>query len=279
MVCGEMERLNTPSEDDFALQLAALAWQLDLGVTEAIGENPIDRFQTEPQVPQVAVPPSPKASLTPVAPETVAPDAVAVAARDAAAAGDLAALRAAIAAYPHCELQKGARNLVFADGNPAARVMIIGEAPGRDEDLQGLPFVGAAGQLLDRMLAAIGLSRRAADPQSQVYITNVLPWRPPQNRDPDAAEIAMMLPFLQRHIELVAPKFLVLMGNSACLALLGRSGITRLSGKWAEVSGLPALPMVHPAYLLRTPEAKREAWAALLELRMRLKGNQDVENR
>ena len=143
--------------------------------------------------------------------------------------------------------------------------MIVGEAPGRDEDREGRPFVGRAGQLLDRMLSAIGMSR-----ERDVYITNVLPWRPPQNRDPKPEEIAMMQPFLSRHIDLAAPKLLIVVGNISCQALLGRRGITRLRGNWQHVQGFPAMPMCHPAYLLRNPAAKREAWADLLEIRARL---------
>ncbi|HSG57371.1 MAG TPA: uracil-DNA glycosylase, partial [Paracoccaceae bacterium] len=175
-------------------------------------------------------------------------------------------------AYEGCELKRGARNLVFADGTPAARVMIIGEAPGREEDREGRPFVGPAGQLLDRMLAAIGMARDAEDTAQAVYITNVLPWRPPQNREPTPDEIAMLLPFVRRHVELAQPEILLVMGNSACDAVLGQRGITRLRGQWAEVWGLPVLPMLHPAYLLRTPAAKREAWADLLALQARLRG-------
>ena len=170
------------------------------------------------------------------------------------------------------DLKMGARNLVFFDGNPAARVMIIGEAPGRDEDMQGKPFVGRAGQLLDRMLAAIGMARHADDPARAVYITNVLPWRPPQNRDPTPEEIAMLLPFVQRHVELVDPELVVLMGNTSCQAGLGRRGITRLRGTWTQAYGRPALPMFHPAGLLRNPHNKRHAWADLLELQARLEG-------
>ena len=176
-------------------------------------------------------------------------------------------MQAAMGLYDHCDLKRGARNLVFCDGVAGARVMVIGEAPGRDEDLAGKPFVGRAGQLLDRMLAAIGLSRRES-----VYITNVLPWRPPQNRDPLPAEIAMMLPFLERHVALAAPEVLVLMGNIACQAVLGRKGITRLHGQWAEAWGKPVLPMFHPAYLLRQPGEKKKAWADLLALKARLEG-------
>jgi uracil-DNA glycosylase len=168
-------------------------------------------------------------------------------------------------------MKKGARNFVFADGNPAARVMVIGEAPGRDEDLEGKPFVGRAGQLLDRMLSAIGLARTAHHRDEAVYITNVLPWRPPSNRDPEPGEIAMMLPFLRRHVELAAPDLLVLMGNISCAAVLGTRGILRLRGNWTTGFGLPALPMTHPAYLLRNPAAKREAWADLLSLKARLR--------
>ena len=239
--------------------LAALAWQVELGVDECIGDAPVDRYAT----------PAPVAAK---AADVAAPlvekteDPVTVAAAAAAAAADLPGLRAALAGYEHCELKRGARNLVFSDGVPGARVMIVGEAPGRDEDREGKPFVGRAGQLLDRMLGAIDLSREAS-----VYITNVLPWRPPQNRDPKPDEIAMMQPFLHRHIALADPDVLVVVGNHACQALLGKRGITRLRGDWTEARGKPALPMFHPAYLLRNPAAKREAWADLLSLKARLR--------
>ena len=175
-----------------------------------------------------------------------------------------------MAAFDLCEIKRGARTPVCADGNPLARVLILGEAPGREEDHAGLPFVGAAGQLLDRMFAAIGLSRASPDPATALYITNVMPWRPPQNREPDPAEIAMMRPFVERHIALAGPKVIVLMGNTPCQALLGQKGILRLRGQWTEALGRPVLPMTHPAYLLRTPAAKREAWADLLALQDRL---------
>jgi DNA polymerase len=146
--------------------------------------------------------------------------------------------------------------------------MIVGEAPGRDEDRAGKPFVGRAGQLLDRMFGAIDMGRANAD--APIYITNVLPWRPPQNRDPKPEEIAMMRPFLLRHIALAKPEVLVAVGNHACQALLNKRGITRLRGQWAEAAGLPVIPMFHPAYLLRNTDAKREAWADLLSLKGRL---------
>lgn len=257
--------------------LASLVWQIELGATEAICDAPLNRYDLPEKTAKPAAAPAaaPRAQATPAAgPAPVsapAADPLAAARLAAAAAPDRDALRAALGAYPHCDLRHGARNLVFSDGNPRARVMIIGEAPGRDEDLQGKPFVGRAGQMLDRMLAAIGLARGAEAPHEAVYITNVLPWRPPQNRDPSAEEIAMMRPFVARHVDLVAPELIVLMGNISCDAGLGKRGITRLRGHWAEAYGKPALPMFHPAYLLRTPSAKREAWADLLALKARLK--------
>ncbi|MBC7133399.1 MAG: uracil-DNA glycosylase [Roseovarius sp.] len=269
-----MESVPTPPALPPEAALASLAWQIELGATEAIGDAPVNRFALS----DMAAPPKGRAAAAPPAPTPSAPappapagtDPVAAAEAAAAAAPSLAALEAAMAAYPHCALRQGARSLVLADGHPGARVMIIGEAPGREEDLAGRPFVGRAGQLLDRMLAAIGLDRQATDPARAVYITNVLPWRPPQNRDPQPEEIAMMRPFVARHVALATPDFLILMGNISCEAGLGRRGVTRLRGQWAEAFGRPALPMFHPAYLLRNPAAKREAWADLLSLRARL---------
>ncbi|MEK6216376.1 MAG: uracil-DNA glycosylase [Boseongicola sp.] len=243
---------------------AALELQIALGADEAIGDVPVDRYTLAKEAPAPAV-------AREAIKELAVEDPVAVAAEAAAAAGNLSELRAAMDAYTHCELKRGARQLVFADGQPNAQVMIIGEAPGRDEDIQGKPFVGRAGQLLDLMFSHIGMSRTSPDAGQALYITNVLPWRPPQNRDPREDEIAMLQPFLKRHVELIAPEVLVIMGNHACQALLGRRGITRLRGAWAEAIGLPALPMFHPAYLLRNPAAKREAWADLLALKARLR--------
>lgn len=240
--------------------LAALAWQIELGADEAIGDDPVDRYVLE-----VAAPKKAAAAAPAMAPVAAAFDPVAEARALAAGADSLDDLRAALAGFEHCELKRGARNTVFADGVPGARVMVVGEAPGRDEDTQGKPFVGRAGQLLDRMFAAIGLSRDRG-----LYITNILPWRPPQNRDPRPDEIAMMVPFLERHVALAAPEFLVLMGNHSCHAVLGKRGITRLRGEWHEALERPALPMFHPAYLLRQPHQKREAWADLLALKARM---------
>lgn len=260
------------SSDTYWNDRALLEWQVELGATDAILDAPVDRYGLEAAkpAPKAVTPEKPAAAPVPAAKPEV--DAVRLALTAAQTASDLDALSAAMQAFEHCDLKQGARSFVFCDGNPAARVMIIGEAPGREEDRAGRPFVGRAGQLLDRMLEAIQMGRAADEAARSVYITNVLPWRPPSNRTPDAAEIAMMLPFLERHIALADPEIIVLMGNTPCQALLGRTGITRMRGNWGEVLGKPCLPMFHPAYLLRNPIAKREAWADLLDLNARLRG-------
>lgn len=252
---------------------ALLDWQVELGADEAIGDVPVDRYTLDaaPAPAPADAAPEPAAATgaqASVAASTVAEtrDPVQEAEAAARAAGSLEELRAAMQSFDLCELKRGARSLVFCDGVPGAPVMVVGEAPGREEDLAGKPFVGRAGQMLDRMLAAIGLAR-----SENVYITNVLPWRPPQNRDPRPEEIAMMRPFLDRHIALAGPEVLIAMGNISCQALLGKRGITRLRGAWTESQGRPVLPMFHPAYLLRQPLAKREAWADLLSLKDRLR--------
>jgi DNA polymerase len=263
---------------DWHAAKAALDWQIDLGATEAIGDMPVNRYELEAK-PTSAKQTSAK-QTSPGAPVAPAPsiDPVAQARVAAQTATDLAALTRALEAFPHCELKKGARNTVVADGKPGARVMILGEAPGRDEDLQGKPFVGRAGQLLDRMLAAIDMSRHAEEPDAAVYISNILPWRPPQNREPTPQETAMLMPFVERHVELARPEILVLMGNTPCNAVLGKRGITRLRGGWTQGLGLPVLPMFHPAYLLRNPGAKREAWADLLALQARLREAKETQS-
>lgn len=246
--------------------LAVLDWQVELGATEAICDAPIDRFSLPEKQVKPASSGSRKAAPQPDKPAVI--DAVAEAERAAAGASDLDSLKDAMVNFEHCDLKRGARNFVFSDGVVGADVMIVGEAPGRDEDREGKPFVGRAGQLLDRMFAAIDMGRDHAS--APVYITNVLPWRPPQNRDPSPEEIAMMRPFLERHIALAAPKVIVIMGNISAQTLLGKRGITRLRGQWTEAAGRPALPMFHPAYLLRQPVAKKDAWADLLALKARL---------
>jgi uracil-DNA glycosylase len=257
--------------------LALLRWYIDMGADEAIDPEPANRFAPPPigkaEPEPLARPASARAvaaSPPPALAESLG-EAAQSARRLAAGAATVEALAGLVAGFDGCALKRTATNTVFVDGNPAAPVMIIGEAPGADEDRIGRPFVGRAGQLLDRMLAAIGLDR------SKVLITNVVYWRPPGNRTPTAAEIASCLPFVFRLIALVRPKVLVLSGGTAAGALLPQGqGITRLRGRWFDlpVPGLdrpvPTLPMFHPSFLLRAPERKREAWRDLLALRTRL---------
>lgn len=260
--------IDTSTPEGWHAARAALAWQVELGATEAIGDAPVSAYEMDHQPARRLAPAQAGAPTLPPA----AADPVAEAAAAAQGADTLDALREAIDAYPHCELKKGARSLVFADGMPGARVLILGEAPGREEDAQGRPFVGPAGQLLDRMFAAIGLSRSAPAPEAALYITNLSPWRPPGNRDPSAEEIAMLRPFVLRHIELADPEVIVVMGNTPLDALCQKRGILSARGQWHAALNRPVLPMAHPAYLLRNPIAKREAWADLLALQARLKG-------
>jgi len=219
-----------------------------------------------PQPPQMAAP-APAAHVTPVAP----PPSVALPPLPPAKAQNLDELKAALAAFDGSSLKKTATNLVFCSGNPQASVMFIGEAPGSEEDRRGEAFVGPSGQLLNKMLAAISLTRQ------DVYITNILPWRPPGNRKPTVEEMAMFLPFIARHIELVNPRFIVLLGGTATSALLGMAeGINRLQGRWFPYHAgslgrdIPALATFHPAFLLRSPAQKRNAWRSMLALRQRL---------
>jgi DNA polymerase len=281
--------------------LATLQWLIDAGADEAIGETPVDRLaapaarRAEP-APAEKAPPGPASAPAPRPAANPAPgpaprpavkpapgaalastEAALSSARDLArAAGNLEELEAALNAFEGCALKQHAMNLVFADGNPKARVMVIGEGPGAQEDRQGLPFVGVSGRLLDRMLAGIGLDRTSA------YITNVLFWRPPGNRTPTGTEIAACLPFVERHIELVDPEVLLLAGGIAAKSLLGRSeGILKLRGHWAHYQHagmarpIPALASLHPAYLLRQPAQKRLAWRDFLALKEALDSGRD----
>ena len=264
-------------EQEKSALAAALALQCDWGADEALMESPADRLalREAPARAQEAARPAPEPAPRPIraAPIALAPTPPANTRAEAlaAAAPDLAALKAAIAAFDASPLKETATNLVFGEGITDAGLMLIGEAPGADEDRAGRPFVGASGQLLDRMFASVGLSR-----ESNFYITNILPWRPPGNRTPTDAEVALFLPFLRRQVALIRPKRLVLVGGVAAKGLIGgKEGITRLRGRWheVEIAGLgriPALPTLHPAYLLRSPASKRDAWADLLLLRRML---------
>jgi uracil-DNA glycosylase len=241
-----------------------LRWYVAMGADEAIAEQPIDRLTT------------PAAAAALPRPAVAALPDPASARQLAAAATNLAELEAAIRAFDGCALKRTATNTVFADGASGADLMVIGEAPGADEDRLGRPFVGRSGQLLDRMLAAIGYDRR-----QNAYITNVLFWRPPGNRKPTNEEVAACLPFVWRHIALLRPKAVMICGGTATSALLGRAeGITRLRGRWfdLEVEGLDrtlaGIATYHPSFLLRSPARKGEAWRDLLALQSKLKDGQ-----
>lgn len=245
---------------------ALLAWYEAMGVDGAVQEEGFDRFAA-PVAPALPPPPASAAPALVGGHDRAGQDARML----AAAANTLDELRAALERYDGCALKATATRLVFADGTPGSRVMLVGEAPGREEDAQGLPFVGRSGQLLDRMLAAIGLDR------TSVYIANVVPWRPPGNRTPTPHEIELCLPFIRRQIALARPEVLVFLGGAAAGALAGTSeGILRLRGRWLTVRiedrNLRALPTLHPAYLLRNPSAKRLAWRDMLSLQAALEG-------
>lgn len=259
---------------DYHVALAMLDWQIELGADEVLSEAPVNRYELQQSQPKQAPagPDGKRRPPTPVAKPKV--DPVADAKKLAAAAQDLAGLRAALEGFEHCELKQAARQLILSEGSVEARVMVIGEAPGRDEDREGRPFAGRTGALLDKILAAINLSR-SGEGAGGAYLTTVLPWRGPTNRDASPAEVAMMKPFLERHIALQKPEVIVLMGNLPCQALLAKRGISRLRGQWTEVQvtggpAIPALPMMNPERLMRNPNAKRDAWVDLLSLRAKL---------
>ncbi len=264
-----------------------LTFYREVGVDVSVGELPVDRLAIEeaPPVPlpqrgrpegaAVATAPEPRPRSDPVRPAAppqvpLAPDAAVMAAREAArSAASLEELRAILARFEGCALRTTATQLVFADGNPQARVMFVGEAPGRDEDIEGLPFVGRSGKLLDRMMAAIGLDR------TSVYIANIVPWRPPGNRTPTPQESAICLPFTVRQIELANPDVLVCMGNPSTQTLLAtKEGITRTRGRWftfhTGTREIRAIPTFHPAFLLRNPLSKRLAWRDFLAIKKAL---------
>jgi uracil-DNA glycosylase family 4 len=271
----------------------ALRWYLEAGVDEAIGTGPVDRFSLPEPKPKVQPKQQPAArpgparfaepepsffARDPAAPKPTSAstgvlepaDVTAASARELAqSCRTLAELNAAIEGFEGCPLKKTAMTTVFADGDPGAGLMFIGEAPGAEEDRRGLPFVGRAGMLLDKMLAAIGRDRKSA------YISNILPWRPPGNRTPTPNETTICLPFIRRHIELARPKVIVFLGGTSAGTLLDRrEGITKLRGRWFSYetgdSAIPAMPTYHPAYLLRQPALKQFAWRDLLEIRKRL---------
>jgi DNA polymerase len=294
---------------DPALTLAALLrWYDDSGVDLCVDEQPVDRFaaarqkateaETVPSAAAAASRPSAPAARPVNSPTATVPNplraspvetgdslplgtaaAAAKAQSLAAACHSLEELKAAIAGFDGLSLRSTATNLVFADGNPASGFMLIGEAPGADEDRLGLPFVGASGKLLDRMLAAIGRGRESA------YISNIVNWRPPGNRKPQPQEIAISLPFIERHIELVNPQIVILLGDTAARALLGKEiGITKLRGQWHTLNmprlgrPIPVIATYHPAFLLRTPAQKRQSWRDMLSAHGRVANPKSLDS-
>jgi uracil-DNA glycosylase len=265
--------MSMPAPDPTPTAAQLLALYVEAGVDCALGDEPVNRLADPDLAPAPSrseAPPAPVARPIPAAPmlsglaePPPAPDAAIASARELArTAPTLEVLRELLEKFDGCALKSTASRLVFADGNPKARVMFVGEAPGRDEDIEGLPFVGRSGKLLDRMIAAIGLDRGKA------YIANVIPWRPPGNRTPTPQETQICLPFIQRQIELVDPDVLVTLGNPSTQTLLGtREGIMRTRGKWFDYDTgtrtIRALPTFHPAYLLRSPSYKRMSWQDL----------------
>ena len=263
----------TPDSAPTVQQL--LAFYLEAGVDCALADAPVNRLSDPDSAPP---PPGPEPREAPPprtfmqnsgpipaahAQSAVAPEVAVHSAREAArTAPTLDMLRDLLEKFDGCALKSTATRLVFADGNPQARVMFVGEAPGREEDLEGLPFVGRSGKLLDRMIAAIGLDRTSA------YIANVIPWRPPGNRTPTPQETQICLPFIQRQIELVNPDILVTLGNPSTQTLLStREGIMKTRGKWFDYDTgsrvIRAIATFHPAYLLRSPSYKRMSWQDL----------------
>lgn len=256
--------------------LSTLNWLVEAGADEALADAPVNRLVAKGPTPTM-----PTAKFAPLAqpvPRPTAPaaapansDAIGGAQASAAAATNLVELKAALEAFDGCALKRTATNTVFADGVAEGRIMLIGEAPGRDEDRIGKPFVGRAGQLLDKMLASIGLDRK-----TNAYITNVINWRPPDNRDPTPEEAAACLPFLRRHIELAQPGVIILLGAVAARHVVGiNEGIMKLRGRWLEYRVgdhmVPLMPTLHPAYLLRQPAHKKLAWRDLQAVRDRMK--------
>lgn len=264
--------------------LNTLNWLVEAGADEAVLDAPVNRFaasRTGAKRNDGTLPfPSESArqanardsartafgvqrpSATEPSSPVTEPDNIGHAMEIAARCSSLAELKAALESFEGSQLKKNATNTVFADGNPESRILFVGEAPGRDEDRMGLPFVGRAGKLLDQMMAAIGLDRTSA------YIINVLPWRPPDNRNPEATEVAQCIPFLRRHIELAAPEILILLGAVSVRHVLGLAeGIMKYRGRWMEyrvgAKMIPVMPTLHPAYLLRQPAHKKLAWRDL----------------
>lgn len=258
---------------------AIMGWWDDVGVDVPVISESAKR-RSPAQKPMRAT----QSNTTPVppparAPNTTAPAPAPLSSLIARKAKTLDALKTAMQGFDAGALSDGARQCVFARGNPEAKIMLIGEAPGYEEDMQGKPFVGRSGQLLDKMFAAIGLS------EDDIYITNTVNWRPPKNRNPKPEETELCRPFLNRHIELVAPEIIVIVGGIALKTLTGLDGIMKRRGIWqdlkisgeANLAPIPALPIYHPAFLLRQPSLKKDAWRDLLALKIKMDQNKPIE--
>ena len=277
-----MDGMNKPDNMTGQDAIGHLSWLVDMGADEAIGEEPIDRFAASAEkLRQKAAPPALPPRQTalptrgPVKPPVSSEETVQDSRKLADACSTLDDIEAALEKFDACPLKRTASNLCYADGNRGARVMFIGEAPGRDEDIQGKPFVGRSGQLLDKMLMAVDLDRHTSEAEKSAFITNVIYWRPPGNRKPTETETLMCMPFVQRTIELQAPEIIVCLGATPMQRLTGRTdGILKSRGRWREIEiggrSIPLMATLHPAYLLRQPAQKRLAWRDFLEIKKRL---------
>lgn len=269
----------------YTADIAALGWYVDSGVNEVLSDAPQDRTKpVEMPVQPVSMPSASRMQGdAPAAAFLGKTDAYEEALKLAQAANTLEDLAKAIAGFDGVAIKKTATNMVFSDGNPKARVMLVGEAPGADEDRQGKPFVGVSGQLLDRILECIDLDRKEEDPAKSVYISNILNWRPPGNRTPNEAEIAVSLPFIEKHIQLIQPEIIILCGGVSAKSLLGSAeSISRLRNRWhdykpqtqglvANAKPIHAIATYHPSFLLRTPSQKKAVWKDVIEIAGKIK--------
>jgi len=284
------------NNDESNRELQLLEWQIAMGADEAVGDESTDWFersiapqtgkvdqvgknepimQTAPRVQQPSLSRTVHKIPSPAEPVTASQDTAGDARKLAAQCNSIDDLTNALKRFDACPLSRTASNLCFIDGNEKAKILMIGEAPGRDEDLQGKPFVGKSGQLLDKMISHIGLSRDNTSPWDSVLISNTVFWRPPGNRKPTESETLMCLPFVNKLIELVAPEIIVCLGATPTQRLTGQTtGITRLRGRWFSYAGtaseMPVLATLHPSYLLRQPVQKKLAWQDFLALRQRI---------
>ncbi len=283
--------MNTTNEISAAKALEQLTWLIEMGADEVLGDEPVDRFAASAKRLQQTTASTAAVGGKPCAPRKTSTRATTLPANNEESVQDprqlanrcqsLAEIEQALKIFDACPLKRTASNLCYADGDANARVMFIGEAPGRDEDIQGKPFVGRSGQLLDKMLSAIGLDRASNDVARAAFITNVIYWRPPGNRKPTDSETLMCMPFVERTIELQGPEFIVCLGATPMQRLTGRTeGILKSRGRWleTEIGGrtMPLIATLHPAYLLRQPAQKRLAWRDFLEIRQRLDAKQLV---